>query len=136
MKVNLFCYLLGAIVFGITAFITGSIRYFASKAMHVLSIILFVLAGLVTLFSVVVCLFAKPDVKEQEYVYETVKLSTDTGSIIYKDEDGVIKESNITLDPAVYDENGKDDYVAAIRCYIGPFYVVRDCYVYTNEGRT
>ena len=134
MEINLFCYLFGAAIFCITAFIIGSIRY--SKAMRVLSIIFFVLAGLLTLFSVSIFLFAKPDVKEQEYMYETVKLSTDTGSIIYKYEDGVIKESNITLDPAVYDENGKDDYVAAIRCYIGPFYVVRDCYVYTNEGRT
>ena len=132
MKVDLFCYLLGAGTFFVVSIMLGQLRYYESKAMCVLSRILFALAGLFAVFPVVVFLFAKPDVKEQEYVYETVVQSTDAGIITYKNEDGEVKEKDIDLLPKVYDENGKNNYVAAIRCYTGPFYVVKDCYVYTK----
>ncbi len=134
MEVNLFCYYLGAVVFFVVSIMLGQLRYYESKAMCVLSRILFALAGLSAVFPVVVFLFAKPDVEEQEYVYETVVQSTDIGSITYKNDDGEVIERDIDRLPKVYDENGKTNYVASIRCYTGPFYVVRDCYVYTKES--
>ena len=133
MKVDLSCYYLGAVVFFVASIILGQLRYY-DKAMYVLSRIFFVAAGLSAVFPVVVFLSAKPDVKEQEYVYETVAQSTDIGSITYKDEYGEEIEKDIDRLPKVYDENGKTNYVAAIRCYTGPFYVVRDCYVYTKKS--
>ena len=133
MKVNLFCYFLGAVVcFVVSINSIRQLRYYESKAMCVLSRILFALAGLFAVFPVVVFLFAKPDVEEQEYVYETVVQSTDAGIITYKNEDGEVIEKDIGRLPKVYDEDGKNNYVAAIRCYTGPFYVVKDCYVYTK----
>lgn len=132
MEVNLFCYFLGAVVFFVVSIILGQLQYYESKAMCVLSRILFALAGLSAVFPVVVFLFAKPNVEEQEYVYETVVQSTDAGIITYKNEDGEVIEKDIGRLPKVYDEDGKNNYVAAIRCYTGPFYVVRDCYVYTK----
>lgn len=135
MEVNLFCYFLGAVVFFVISIMLRHSRYY-NKAISVLSIIYFVLAGLLVLFPVVVFLLAKPDVNEQKYVYETVVQSTDIGSITYKNEDEEVIEKDIALLPKIYDENGKSNYVAAIRCYTGPFYVVRDCYVYTDKDET
>ncbi len=134
MEVNLFCYFLGSVVFFVISIILGQLRYY--DKVYVLSRIFFVLAGLLALFPVVIFKFAKPDVKEQEYVYETVVQSTDIGSITYKDEDGEVIEKDIDLLPKVFDENGKNNYVASIRCYTGPFYVVKDCYVYTDKDET
>ena len=131
MEVNLFCYYLGAVVFFVISIILGQLRYY--DKVYVLSRIFFVLAGLLALFPVIIFLFAKPDVKEQEYVYETVVQSTDAGFIAYKDDDGEVIEEDINRLPKVYDENSKNNYVAAIRCYTGPFYVVKDCYVYTDK---
>ena len=117
----------------VASIILGQLRYY-DKAMYVLSRIFFVAAGLSAIFPVVVFWAAKPNVKEQEYVYETVAQSTDIGSITYKDEYGEVIEKDIDRLPKVYDENGKTNYVAAIRCYTGPFYVVRNYYVYTKES--
>lgn len=132
MKVNLFYYLLVAVVFFVTSIMLGQLRTYYDKAMYVLSRVFFVVAGLLAIFPVVVFLFAKPDIKEQEHAYETVKQSTDIGFITYKNDDGKEIEKNIDILPKVYDENGKSNYVAATRCYLGPFYIVRDCYVYTK----
>lgn len=133
MEVNLFRYLFGAVVFLVVAITTGQLRYLESKATVVFSRIAFVLAGLFAVFPVVVFLLAKPDVKEQEYVYETIKQSADIGYITYKNDDGEVLESDISMLPKVYDENGKDNYVASIRCYVGPIYIVKNCYVYTDN---
>ncbi len=130
MEVNLFYYYLTAIVLFVTSIILGQLRCY--DKVYVLSRIFFVLAGLFALFPVVVFLFAKPDVEDQEYVYETVVQSTDAGIITYKNEDGEVIEKDISQLPKVYDEDGENNYVAAIRCYTGPFYVVKDCYVYTK----
>lgn len=135
MKVDLFCYLLGSVVLFGTSILLRQLRYYG-KAMYVISWIFFVLAGLLALFPVVIFKYAKPDVKEQEYIYETVVQSTDVGFITYKNEDGEVIEKDFALLPKAYDENGKNNYVAATRCYLGPFYVVKDCYVYTNEDKT
>lgn len=132
MEVNLFCYSLAAGTFFVVSLILGRLEYYENKAMCVLSRILFALAGLSAVFPVVVFMFSKPEVNEQEYVYETVVQSTDIGYITYKDEDGEVIERDIDRLPKVYDESGKNNYVAAIRCYTGPFYVVKDCYVYTK----
>ena len=35
--------------------------------------------------------------------------------------------------PKAYDVNSNADYVARIKCYFGPFYTSRDCYVYGNK---
>ncbi|MBE5898238.1 MAG: hypothetical protein E7279_01390 [Lachnospiraceae bacterium] len=139
MEVNLFCYLLGAVVLFVTSITLGHLRFLEYKnykAKCVLSRIFFVLAGLLAFFPVVIFKFAKPDVTEQEYVYDTVAQSTDIGSITYKNDDGEVIEKDIDLLPKVYDDNGKNNYVASIRCYTGPFYVVRDCYVYTDKDET
>lgn len=136
MKVDLFCYFFGAVVFFVVSIILGQLRFLEYKnykAKCVLSRIFFVLAGLSAIFPVVVFLFAKPDIKEQECIYDTVNQSTDAGFIAYKDDDGEVIEKDISLLPKVYDEQGKNNYVAAIRCYTGPFYVLKDCYVYTKE---
>ena len=133
MEVDLFCYLFGAVVLFVVSIMLGQLRYYESKATVVLSRIIGCLAILLVLFPAVVFLFAKPDVNEQEYAYETVKQSTDAGIITYKNEDEKEIEKDIDLLPKVYDENGKNNYVAATRCYLGPFYVVRDCYVYTKQ---
>ena len=134
MKVDLFLYFFVSFIFFVITFTLEQfeIRYYENKAHTLLSRIFFVLAWLFILFPVGIFLFAKPNVQEREYVYETVEQSTDAGFITYKNEDEEVIEKDIDLFPKVYDENGKNNYVAAIRCYIGPFYVVKDCYVYTK----
>jgi len=56
----------------------------------------------------------------------------DNDGITYSDGKKTI-EVKISRMPKAYDENSDTDYVARLKCYFGPLYTFRDCYVYGNK---
>lgn len=83
-------------------------------------------------FSLFVFAFAKPSVDEKEEIYNVIEQSNDTGIIVYE-ADGDVITKDVSGMWKAYDNNSVNSYVAALRCYIGPFYVIKDCYVCGNK---
>ena len=93
----------------------------------------------------VVLEYGKPNINEKEDTYEIIGRTEqykdaaiflklfenpdDTEGITYSDGQETIEEK-ISRMPKAYDLYSVTDYVAKMRCYFGPLYTLRDCYVY------
>lgn len=92
--------------------------------------------------------YGKPNINEKEETYKTIARTEqyhdaaiflklfedpdDNDGITYSDGQKTI-EVKISRMPKVYDVNSDVDYVARLKCYFGPLYTFRDCYVYGNK---
>lgn len=120
-----------------------------SKFAFVASIILIILMAAIIEFVFVVFEHGEPNLNEKEATYEIIGRTeqyqdaaiflklfvedpNDTKGITYSNGQKTVEEK-ISRMPKAYDKNSDTDYVAKIKCYFGPFYTFRDCYVYGNK---
>ena len=121
----------------------------SSRFAFIASIILTILMAAIIGVGFVVFEHGKPNINEKEDTYEIIERTeqyhdaaiylrlfvedpNDTEGITYSDGNKTIEEK-ISRMPKAYDVNSNADYVARIKCYFGPFYTSRDCYVYGNK---
>lgn len=112
------------------------------------TITLAILMGVVSEVGYVVFEYGEPNINEKEETYKTIGRTEqykdaaiflklfedpdDNEGITYSDGQKTI-EVKLSRMPKAYDVNSDVDYVARLKCYFGPFYTFRDCYVYGNK---
>ncbi len=125
------------------------IQFRISKFAFVASIVLVILMAAIIEIGFIVFYHGEPNINEKEDTYEIIGRTeryhedaiylrlfvedpNDTEGITYSNGQKTIEEK-ISRMPKAYDVNSDIDYVAKLKCYFGPFYTFRDCYIYGNK---